>query len=153
MNKIIYPVSLCFLLFLFCPVKRQEEGAISCKASVSYFWNADRFDLLISQDLDSGKGVLSASGIVYHNDKMESYLNKMISFSYRKNKDFYNLRSEIIMDSPQMTMSVSEQRKWLPEFFINPDEIMLLKIKPYGHNAWIFYSSNIPLLVCEKSAY
>jgi len=150
MNKIIYPVSLCFLFCFFCPVKPQGGDAISCKTSVSYFWNADRFDLLISQDLDSGKGVLSASGIVYNNDKKEYYLNKMISFSYRKNKDFYNLRSEIIMDSPQMTMSVSEQRKWLPEFFINPDKTMLLKIKPYGQNAWVFYSSNIPLLVCEK---
>jgi len=150
MNKIIYPVSLCFLFYLFYPLKRQGGDAVSCKTSVSYFWNDERLDLLISQDLDSGKGVLSVSGIVYNKDKTKSYLNKMISFSYHKNKDFYDLRSKTIMNSPQMTMSVSEQRKWLPEFFISPDEAMLLKIKPYGQNAWLFYSANTPLLVCEK---
>ncbi|MFL1819132.1 hypothetical protein ACHY48_20115, partial [Pantoea agglomerans] len=59
-------------------------------------------------------------------------------------------QSEMIMNSPQMTMSVSEQKKWLPEFFINRDAVMLLKIKPYGKNAWLFYSATSPLFVCEN---
>lgn len=150
MNKIIYPVSLFFLFYLFCPVKRQGGHVITCKASVSYFWNGERLDLRISQDLDGGKGFLSVSGIVYNSDKTKSYLDKTISFSYRQNKEFYYFRSEMIMNSPQMTMSVSEQKKWLPEFFINRDAAMLLKIKPYGKNAWLFYSSTSPLFVCEN---
>ncbi|MGP2504464.1 hypothetical protein ACTUSN_24290 [Pantoea ananatis] len=150
MSKIIHPVSLCFLFYLFFPVKRQADDVINCKASVSYFWNDYRLDLFISQDLDDGKGFLSMSGIVRNGDKPEAYLNKTISFSYRRNKEYYHLRSEVIMDSPQMTMSVSEQEKWLPEFFISSDRTMLLKIKPYGKNAWLFYSANSPLFVCEK---
>lgn len=150
MNKIIYPVSLCFLFYLFFPVKRQGDHAISCKASISYFWNEDRLDLLISQQLDSGKGFLSVSGIVYNSDKTKTYLNRTISFSYRQYNEFYNMRSEISVDSPQMTMSVSEQRKWLPEFFIDSDKTMLLKIKPYGENTWLFYSATTPLFICEK---
>ncbi|MCS4492675.1 hypothetical protein NXS97_00405 [Pantoea sp. B623] len=150
MNKIIYPVSLCFLFYLFCPVKRQGGDVISCKASVSYFWNEERLDLLISQDLDGGKGFLSVSGIFYKNDKTKSYLNKTISFSYGQNKEFYHFRSEMIMNSPQMTMSLSEQKMWLPEFFINRDRTMLLKIKPYGKKDWLFYSATSPLFVCES---
>jgi hypothetical protein len=150
MNKIIYPVSLCFLFYLFFLVKPQGDHAISCKASISYFWNEDRLDLLISQQLDGGKGFLSVSGIAYNSDKTRTYLNRTISFSYRQHKEFYNIKSEMIMDSPQMTMSVSEQRKWLPEFFIDSDRTMLLKIKPYGKNAWLFYAATTPLFVCER---
>lgn len=150
MNKVIYPVSLCFLFYLFFPVKRQGDHVLSCKASVSYFWNEDRLDLLISQQLEGGKGFLSVSGIVYNSDKTRTYLNRTISFSYRQHKEFYNMKSEMIMDSPQMTMSASEQRKWLPEFFIDSDRTMLLKIKPYGKNAWLFYSATTPLFVCER---
>ncbi|PKC45543.1 hypothetical protein V461_05950 [Pantoea ananatis BRT98] len=151
MNKLIYPVTVCCLCFLIFPVSRKGSADISCKADVSYLWNEERLDLLISQDLDHGKGVISVSGISYISGKPESYLNKSISFSYLQHNDFYTFRSEMIMDSPQMTMSVSEQRKWLPAFFIKTDEKMLLKIRPYGKNAWLFYSANNPLLVCEKN--
>lgn len=85
-------MSLCCLYFLFFPVSRKESFAISCKADVSYFWNQERLDLLISQDLDHGKGVLSFSGISYISGKPESYLNKTISFLYLQHKEFYTFR-------------------------------------------------------------
>lgn len=154
MNKIIAVVAfiaICCLLYLFYPANREEGGAISCKASVSYFWDKERLDLLISQNMHNGKGFLSVSGISYHRDNTKSYLDKSVSFSYRQNGDIYNFKSEMIMDSPQMTMSLSEEKGWFPEFFTNKGETLLLKIRPYGKRAWLFYAGNSPLFVCEKN--
>ncbi|NRH23225.1 hypothetical protein A8L51_21050 [Pantoea stewartii] len=146
MNKIIALIALCFFVYL----SRHEGKAISCRADVSYYWQKSRLDLLITQNLDDGKGFLSISGIGYNEDASKTYLNKTISFSYRQNKEFYYLKSEMIINSPQMTMSLSEQKKWLPDFFTNTDANLLLKIKPYGDNAWLFFTGNNPAFVCEK---
>jgi len=146
MNKIIALVALCFFVYL----SRHEGKAISCRADVSYYWQKSRLDLLITQNFDDGKGFLSISGIGYNEDASKTYLNKTISFSYRQNKEFYYLKSEMIINSPQMTMSLGDQKKWLPDFFTNTDATLLLKIKPYGENAWLFFAGNNPTFVCEK---
>lgn len=91
------------------------------------------------------------SGISYENNKVSAYLAKTVSFSYLQNSDYYNFRSELIINSPQMTMSVSDQKRWLPDFFTEPDKPLLLKSRRYGKDAWIFYSENTPLLVCVRS--
>lgn len=108
-------------------------------------------DLLITQTLRDGKGVLSMSGILYDKNETKSYLSKTISFSYLQNQFFYYFRSELIMNSPQMTMSLSDQKKWLPDFFTDNNMPLVLKIRPYGKDAWIFYGENTPLFICERS--
>ncbi|WP_152998386.1 hypothetical protein [Pantoea stewartii] len=154
MNKIFAVaalIAMCFLLSLFFPSGREESTAVACKAHVSYLWGKERLDLLISQSLHNGKGFLSVSGISYHSDNTKSYLDKSLSFSYHRNKDVYNFKSQMIMDSPQMTMSPSEEKRWFPEFFTNKGETLILKIRPYGKNAWLFYAGTTPLFVCERN--
>lgn len=153
MNKtfaVIAFIAICFFLYFLSRQQGGGGGGISCKANVSYLWDKERLDLLISQNMYNGKGFLSVSGISYHSDNTKIYLDKSVSFSYRHNKEIYNFKSEMIMDSPQMTMSLSEQKRWFPEFFTNKGETLLLKIKPYGKNAWLFYAGNSPLFVCER---
>ena len=91
------------------------------------------------------------SGILYENDKVKSYLSKTVSFSYIQNRFFYYFRSELIMNSPQMTMSLTDQNTWLPDFFTENNKQLVLKIRPYGKDAWIFYPENTPLFICERS--
>lgn len=156
MNKFYSFVAIfavCVLSVSFCFFSTTLEGnkVISCKASASFFWNKERLDLLVTQDVHDGKGFLSLSGISYNGNDTESYLNKSISFSYRQNGENYYFKSEMIMNSPQMTMSLDEEKRWLPAFFFNTDSPLLLKIRPYGKNAWVFYSGIIPLFVCERN--
>lgn len=151
MIKFILLIILCIIIFLFTPFSRSGENTISCKADVSYQWKQDRLDLLITQNLHDGKGVLSMSGILYENDKTKAYLSKTVSFSYIQNRFIYYFRSELIMNSPQMTMSLSDQKKWLPDFFTENNKPLVLKIRNYGKDAWIFYSENTPLFICERS--
>lgn len=151
MIKIILLIIFCIVIYLFTPFIRNAENTISCKADVSYLWKQDRLDLLITQNLHDGKGVLSMSGILYENDKVKSYLSKTVSFSYVQNRFFYYFRSELIMNSPQMTMSLTDQNTWLPDFFTENNKPLVLKIRPYGKNAWVFYPENTPLFICERS--
>lgn len=116
MIKVILLIILCIVIYSFAPFSRNGENTISCTADVSYQWKQDRMDLLITQTLLDGKGVLSMSGILYDKNETKSYLSKTISFSYLQNQFFYYFRSELIMNSPQMTMSLSDQKKWLPDF-------------------------------------
>lgn len=150
-TKILLLIALCLNIYIFMPFNKNEGNIISCKADVSYHWNDERLDLLITQHLQDGKGVISMSGVLYNKDKTKTYLGKTVSFSYKKNRNFYYLSSELIMDSPQMTMKFSDQKRWLPEFFIYTNNPLLLKIQSYGNNAWLFFSENTPLFVCEKS--
>lgn len=151
MIKVILLSIFCTVIYLFTPFSRNGENTISCKADVSYLWKQDRLDLLITQNLHDGKGVLSMSGILYENEKVKSYLSKTVSFSYVQNRFFYYFRSELIMNSPQMTMSLTDQKTWLPDFFTENNKPLVLKIRPYGKNAWIFYPENTPLFICERS--
>lgn len=148
-------ISLSTLALLFYPLVKDKENSISCNADVSYLWHAKRLNLLISQNMNKDKGIISISGISYENEKVQAYVNKIISFSYKQNKDSYYFRSEIIIDSPQMSMpmgmSIDDQKKWLPEFFINSEKTLLVTIKPYGINSWLFYSGAVPLFVCERN--
>ncbi|WP_244213031.1 hypothetical protein [[Curtobacterium] plantarum] len=148
-------ISLSTLALVFYPFFKHKENFISCNADVSYHLHKKRLNLLISQNMSEGKGIISISGISYENEKVQAYVNKIISFSFKQNKDFYYFRSEIIIDSPQMnmpmSMSIDDQRKWLPEFFINSEKTLLVKIKPYGMNSWLFYSGAVPLFVCERN--
>jgi hypothetical protein len=137
--------------YLFTSLNRNGEKTISCTADVTYQWKMGRLVLLISQNLHDGKGVLSMSGVLYEKDKGKSYLSKTLSFSYIQNGFFYYLRSELIINSPQMTMSLYDQKEWLPDFFIENNKSLVLKIRPYGKDAWIFYSENTPLFICERS--
>lgn len=137
-------------IYMLSPFVRDEKKAITCKADVSYHSQQDKLDMLITQNLHDGKGVLSLSGIYYENDKKKSYLSKTVSFSYVQANTYYKYWSDLIMDSPQMTMSLSDQKKWLPDFFTEIDKPLLQKIRPYGKNAWVVYSENTPLFVCEK---
>lgn len=150
-TKILILIALCINIYIFMLFNRHGEKTISCKADVSYHWNNDRLDLLITQHLQDGKGILSMSGILYKKDKNKAYLSKTVSFSYKKNMNFYYLSSELIIDSPQMTMQFSDQKRWLPDFFIYTSNPLLLEIKSYGNDAWLFYSENTPLFVCERS--
>jgi len=151
MIKVILLIILCIVIYSFAPFSRNGENIISCTADVSYQWKQDRMDLLITQTLLDGKGVLSMSGILYDKNETKSYLSKTISFSYLQNQFFYYFRSELIMNSPQMTMSLSDQKKWLPDFFTDNNMPLVLKIRPYGKDAWIFYAENTPLFICERS--
>ncbi|QAB32599.1 hypothetical protein [Pantoea ananatis] len=151
MIKIPLLIIFFIAIYIFIPFGRPGGNTISCKADVSYHWKQNRLDLLITQNLHDGKGVLSVSGISYENNKVSAYLAKTVSFSYLQNSDYYNFRSELIINSPQMTMSVSDQKRWLPDFFTEPDKPLLLKSRRYGKDAWIFYSENTPLLVCVRS--
>lgn len=151
MIKITLLIIFCIVIYLFTPFIRNGENTISCNADVSYLWKQDRLDLLITQNLHDGKGVLSMSGILYENDKVKSYLSKTVSFSYVQNRFFYYFRSELIMNSPQMTMSLTDQKTWLPDFFTENNKSLVLKIRPYGKNAWVFYPENTPLFICEIS--
>lgn len=150
MNKIITLIAMFLCIYLIYTYSYHDENAVICKSSVSFYWKKKRLDLLISQNINAGKGVLSLSAISYNSDKTKLYLDKVISFSYKQNREFYYLKSEVIMDSPQMTMDSSDQMSWLPDFFTQTGETLILKIKPYGNNTWIFYSGNSPLFVCEK---
>lgn len=149
--KIILLIALCLNIYIFMPFNKHGGNMISCKADVSYHWNDERLDLLITQHLQDGKGIISMSGVLYKKDKTKAYLGKTVSFSYKKNRSFYYLRSELIMDSPQMTMKFSEQKRWLPDFFIYINNPLLLKIQPYGNDAWLFFPENTPIFVCERS--
>lgn len=151
MIKITLLIIFCFVIYLFTPFIRDGGDTISCKADVAYQWKQDRLDLLITQTLHGGKGFLSMSGILYEKDKKKSYLSKTVSFSYLQNRFFYYFRSELIINSPQMTTSLSDQKKWLPEFFTENNMPLVVKIRPYGKDAWIFYSENTPLFICERS--
>lgn len=151
MIKVILLIILCIVIYSFAPFSRNGENTISCTADVSYQWKQDRMDLLITQTLLDGKGVLSMSGILYDKNETKSYLSKTISFSYLQNQFFYYFRSELIMNSPQMTMSLSDQKKWLPDFFTDNNMPLVLKIRPYGKDAWILYAENTPLFICERS--
>lgn len=151
MIKVILLIILCIVIYSFTPFSRNGEKTISCTADVSYQWKQDRLDLLITQTLRDGKGVLSMSGILYDKNKTKSYLSKTISFSYLQNHFFYYFRSELIMNSPQMTMSFFDQKKWLPDFFTDNNMPLVLKIRPYGKDAWIFYAESTPLFICERS--
>lgn len=135
-----------------CLSKNEEKG-ISCRSEISLHWQNSRLDILVTQSFDNGEGFVAVSGIGYNEDNSKAYLNKAISFSYRQKKEFYYLKSDIIVNSPQMTMSLSDQKKWLPDFFITPGSIFLLKINPYGRNAWLFYTENSPAFVCESVSY
>lgn len=149
-SRILILIAFCIAIYLFHPLNRKERDFISCKADISYQWNRNRLDLLITQYIQDGKGIISMSGILYEDDKTKSYLNKTVSFSYHQNNNFYYFRSELIMDSPQTTMNSSDQQKWLPDFFIDINKPLLQEVRPYGKNAWIFYSGSTPLFVCEK---
>ncbi|CCG85774.1 hypothetical protein [Erwinia piriflorinigrans] len=151
MIKITLLIIFCIAIYLFTPFIRNGGDTISCKSDVAYHWKQDRLDLLTTQTLHGGKGVLSMSGILYEKDKTKAYLSKTVSFSYLQNSFFYYFRSELVIDSPQMTMSLSDQKKWLPEFFTENNMPLVLKIRPYGKDAWVFYSENTPLFICERS--
>jgi len=150
MIKIILLIICCVGVFFFIALDTSGRNTISCKADVAYSWKQNRLNILITQNLHDQKGVISMSGIYYENSKVSAYLAKTVSFSYLQNRNFYYLRSELIINSPQMTMSLSEQKKWLPDFFTEPDKPLLLKIRPYGKDSWIFYSENTPLFICER---
>ncbi|MGC0871205.1 hypothetical protein [Pantoea agglomerans] len=150
-SKTLLLITLCVVIYLLNPLHKNGKDTISCKSDVSYHWRKNQLDLLITQHLQDGKGILSISGILYDNDKAKAYLSKTVSFSYQQNGNFYYFRSELIMDSPQMTMSLSDQKRWLPDFFIDTNKPLLLKAMLYGNGAWIFYSENTPLFVCERS--
>lgn len=150
-NRALLLIVFTIVMCIFSPIYRCGEATISCRADVSYHWEKNRLDLLITQYFQDGKGILSMSGVLYGNDVAKGYLSKTVSFSYQQKSIYYYLRSELIIDSPQMTMKYSDQKKWLPDFFIDVNKPLLLKIRPYGNNAWLFYSGNTPLFVCERS--
>ncbi len=135
MSKTLLLIALCIIFYLFSPFSRQGGDLISCKADISNHWKDKQLDLLITQNLNNGKGFLSIFGISYVNDKVSSYLSKTISFSYQQDKNYYHLRSELIMNSPQMTMNITDQKNCIPDFFIETDKPLLMKIRPYGNNA------------------
>lgn len=152
MNKILVLTGLCFIALLLYPFSGNREHRISCKADISYQWQDSTLNLFISQNIQNGKGILALSGTLHEKNKGDGYLSKTISFSYREQGYYYHLNSDLVINSPQMTMSVQDQRKWLPDFFIEKGKPLLLKIRPYGDKAWLFYSETTPLFVCERSS-
>ncbi|WP_345830790.1 hypothetical protein AAGR22_05435 [Erwinia sp. HDF1-3R] len=139
------------MIFIFI-FKNHKEKGISCKAEITFLKGNDRVDVVSFHTLINGKGTISMSGVVHHGEKKAGYISKSIRFSYKKSKNIYLLRSDLISNSPYMTLSPEVENQWFPLFFSTKGEHLLWKIKPVGDKAWLFYSKTAPLFICEEAS-
>ncbi|MEW5289861.1 hypothetical protein ABW286_11810 [Erwinia papayae] len=103
------------------------------------------------QNLDSGQGTISISGVLYNGKKISGYLSKTVNFTYKKNGENYLVKSDLILNSPQMTLTPDVEKRWLPDFFITKGQSLLWKIKHLNNRSWLIYSETVPLYLCEKN--
>ncbi|MGE9552848.1 hypothetical protein ACQPT2_16890 [Erwinia amylovora] len=122
-----------------------------CKAEVSFVRGDDRLNMITFKSLFSGVGTVSISGVLYNRDKTAGYISETIRFSYEMKGDTYFVTSELISKSPQMTLSQSQEEKWLPSFFYEKGKSLVWNIRPVGNNASLIFSETVPLFLCEKT--
>lgn len=128
-----------------------NNNMMSCRGEGSLKRNQEELSLVIAQQLHSGQGTLSISGILSKRDQVLGYLSKTVTFTYQQDGNLYRMKSTHIVNSPQMTLPVEKERAWFPAFFIDEGALHTLEMKPYGSNSWLIYAHTVPLFICEKN--
>lgn len=103
------------------------------------------------QNLSSGTGTVSLSGVLYKKNEAAGYISKTVRFSYEKKDNTYLVTSEFISKSPQMTLSQDQEKKWLPSFFYEAGKKLVWTIRPVSNDASLVSSETVPLFLCEKT--
>lgn len=88
----------------------------------------------------NGHGVLSLAGRLTDDNQKVISLSKIIRFNYLRDGDLYLAKSTLIEPSPDNQMSIEQQEKWLPAFFITVGATFPFVIKRTGIDTWVFYS-------------
>jgi len=127
-----------------------RQDYIHCIANINYIRSGERFSLIVSHDMRNGHGVLSLAGRLTGDNQKAISLSKIIRFNYHRDGDLYLAQSTLIEPSPDNQMSIEQQEKWLPAFFITVGATFPFVIKRTGIDTWVFYSGPVPLFICEK---
>lgn len=145
-------VTLGFLLLPVVTLKRNVfNDAMSCRGVVKFHKEGQVLSFSVKQEFHKGKGIVILSGVLYRGNAVQGYISKTVSFHYVKNGGFYSLTSDGIIDSPQITMSLQEQKRWLPLFFSQTGKTLNLEIDHQGLSGWVVSADSVPLYLCEKS--
>ena len=124
---------------------------IDCRSVVKFHKDGQILSLSVNPKFFSGSGVITLSGVLYDADKPLGYISKTVSFHYVKKGDIYQLKSEMILNSPQSTMTEQQQMRWLPVFFSQSGKILNIEVNRQGVSGWIISAEAVPLYLCEKS--
>lgn len=151
MNRLISLITSGILTFLCISYGDKNVTHETCKAEVSFVKNKEMLNMVVYQNLFSGTGTLSISGVLYERDKVAGYISKTIMFTYEKKGYTYVVISQAILRSPQMTLSKDKEHKWLPAFFYESGKSLVWTIRPVSKNASLISSGIVPLFLCEKS--
>lgn len=156
MKRIVYISGLCLTLVLLgVTIVTIKENFISdamdCRGVVKFHKDGQVLSFSLKQKINLGRGVVTLSGVLYSGEEPQEYISKTVSFHYVKNGDIYSLTSDNISDSPQITLTVQQQRQWLPLFFSQPGEVLNLEMDRQGLSDWVVSSDAVPLYLCEKS--
>lgn len=151
MKKIIIFLVFSLVTYFCFFIKNQSRPEGECKAEISFIKGNERMNIVSFQNLDSGQGTISISGVLYNGKKISGYLSKTVNFTYKKNGDNYLVRSDLILNSPQMTLTPDVEKRWLPDFFITKGQSLLWKIKHLNNRSWLVYSETVPLYLREKN--
>lgn len=148
-NKILFGMLLlvilfCSVLFFHQVINDHKNG---CTADTYIIEKGHSYDMLLDVNLSHGEntGVISVEG---------SYRNKLIRrdvyFSYMRDDDDYILKStEVEIIEPINTITNSELKNILPDFFIFPEKKLRYTIRKQANNGYLFFVGSRPVLYCS----
>ncbi|AVG75699.1 MAG TPA: hypothetical protein DIT85_10670 [Pantoea ananatis] len=127
-----------------------RQDSVHCIANINYIRGGETFSVIASHDMRNGQGIIAITGRLTDSAHKVISLSKIIRFTYQREGNLYLARSTLIEPSPDNQMSLEEQQKWLPAFFISVGATFPFVIKRTGLQTWVFYSGPVPLYLCEK---
>jgi len=148
-KNLIYSIVGLLIIAIFSLHFFKKE-IIYCTGDLVVHRDKEIVKVNITYNLSNNLGNIDMVGELYHDDKIIGTISRNVTSHYVNNDFNYRFTSESINTNSMDTLSDDILKKYMPAFFIQPNQKISLNIKTIKSGGWMISTNSVPFLMCNK---